>query len=65
MRLRQDEFIVKMLEKHFTVTSLAEKAGVAPATISRMRQGKPCNPRSAYKVSEMLGVPLKELVDEW
>ena len=65
MKLSQSKVMVQMGKQRLRIEDLAKTAGVSTTTIMGMRKGKNCRLSSAAKVSEALGLPLEEIVEEW
>ena len=64
MRVNRIKLISLMAEKDMQINTLAEKSGLARATISAIRGGKSCKTETAAKLSRALGVSLEDIAED-
>lgn len=64
MKINRMKLFAEMAKSDMNYTELAEKVGVHPETIRRIKNGYSCSDFTAARVAMVLGVPLSELLEE-
>lgn len=64
MRIDRVKLITEMARLDIKNVDLAEKAGVSRVTVSALRCGKTCAPKTAEKIARALGVDVNEIMEE-
>ena len=55
---------IELMKKNITQQQLAEMCGLSLATISNTVRGRSCGKKAVFKISQALGVKLKDLMEE-
>lgn len=61
MRIDRIKLIVLMAERDMTIGRLAELSRLSVGTISQVKSGKSCTPKTGNAIAKALGVPVDEL----
>lgn len=64
MRINRKKFAYLLIDKDMSVKEVAEKVGVSRQTITNIKQGKRCIDVIGYKIAEVLGVDVKEIIEK-
>ena len=64
MRIQQTKFEIALAKARLTKTSLAKKAGISSATITKLLAGKSSTPITVGKIAAALGVDVTEIIEE-
>ena len=62
MLLDIEKIRIAGVRKQLTLTSILKKAHIATVTLKRIREGKTISMKTAYKLSDVLGVDVTELL---
>lgn len=63
MKIDGAKLAAELTRQHMTQTKLAEKAGIARATVSAIKCGKTCLDVVGKSIADALGVPIEELLE--
>lgn len=63
MRIDRKKLAHLLIDKDFTIKQLAEKVGVSRQTISNIKQGKRCMDVIGYRIADVLGVDVTEILE--
>lgn len=63
MRINRIKLIALMAEKDISIEELTVKTGLSRSTISHIRSGKSCSPKTAERLVRGLDVPLHKVCD--
>ena len=63
MRINRIKLIALMAEKDISIEELTVKTGLSRSTISHIRSGKSCSPKTAERLARGLDVPLHKVCD--
>lgn len=61
LRIDRRKLVLAMMDKDMNAKQIAEKAGLARATVSAVKNGRSCTEETAIRIAEALGVDLKKL----
>jgi len=64
IRLDRKKLMAQMIDKDVGVGELAEKADISISTLSGIRAGRSCSPKTAKSLALALGVPIERLAIE-
>ena len=64
MNISRQKIELLQAEKGFTAITLAERSGVSRQNISTLKQRGTCNPITAAKLAEALGVGVAQIAEE-
>lgn len=63
LRIDRKKMVLAMMDVDVNTKQLAEKAQVARATVSAMKNGRSCSEQTAIRIAAALQVDLKKLVE--
>ena len=63
MRIDRKKLAHLLIDKDITIKQLAEKVGVSRQTISNIKQGKRCMDVIGYRIADVLGVDVTEILE--
>lgn len=63
MRIGRKKLAHLLIDKDITNKQLAEKVGVSRQTISNIKQGKRCMDVIGYRIADVLGVDVTEILE--
>lgn len=63
MRIDRKKMVLAMMDIDVNAKQLAEKAKVARATVSAVKNGRSCSEQTAIRIAAALQVDLKKLVE--
>ena len=64
MRIDRVKLAMEMARQNIKCVQLAQKANVCRLTISKVRNGHPCEYDSARKIAKALGIPVQDIIEE-
>ena len=64
MKIQQTKFEIALAKARLTKTSLAKKAGISSATITKLLAGNNSAPITVGKIAVALGVDPVEIIEE-
>ncbi len=63
MRINRKKFAYLLIDKDMSVKEMAEKVGVSRQTITNIKQGKRCIDVIGYKIANVLGVDVADIIE--
>lgn len=63
MRIDRKKLAHLLIDEDITIKQLAEKVGVSRQTISNIKQGKRCMDVIGYRIADVLGVDVTEILE--
>lgn len=64
MKLKKTKVLLVMAERNMYQKDLAEAAGMSRGNLSTLINGKNCQPRTAFRIAEALGVDVTEILED-
>lgn len=64
MRIDRKKLAHLLIDKDITIKQLAEKVGVSRQTISNIKQGKRCMDVVGYRIADVLGVDVTDILEQ-
>lgn len=64
MRIDRKKLAHLLIDKDITIKQLAEKVGVSRQTISNIKQGKRCMDVIGYRIADVLGVDVTDILEQ-
>lgn len=63
MRIDRKKLVLAMMDADMNTKQVAEKAKVARATVSAVKNGRSCSEQTAIQIAAALQVDLKKLIE--
>lgn len=64
MRIDRRKLVLAMMDADMNTKQVAERAKVARATVSSVKNGRSCSEQTAIRISEALQVPIEKILEK-